>query len=198
MNKRVVGFALGAGTVALVAALAFSERATPLTGVVQPDAGVADAGDAGPRDRIVRFFVASTRAQLGALMAVMRHVDATLLPEGGAPSTMGDGTPIPPWLPQTRTLHVTYARPACGAVEYAVPMTAPVALEWANLRAACAARLDAGLVPDGGACNAIAAAPALVTNLPVEFMPDSGLCWWEDGGSNAPPAPPDDYPTETP
>lgn len=133
---------------------------------------------------VMKYLDVSSRPLVGTLLAITRQLDAKFIPDGGIPSTLGDGvTPAPP---KFNTMHETQPIPDCSNPgHYFVPLRPAAALAWMALQAACTANIDAGIT---GACVQIAAAPALVSSVSPGV---SQVCWWEEAGSSS--APPDDY-----
>ncbi len=151
-------------------------------------------GDGGQDLAIVRWMDVTTPLQVATLLAVTRHFDAKLIPDGGWPSTYANGTQAPS---QFNTLHETRPIPNClNQGEWAIPFTLTDATEWAALKIACVHAVDAGAT---GPCVQIAAMPSLVTSLPASWANDGSvvLCWWEEDGGGT-PLPPDNYDGSTP
>jgi hypothetical protein len=125
------------------------------------------------------WLLATTPTQVGALLALMRNLDAFY----GYPSVTSDGLFV--------TQHVAYPRPhPTIAGQWVVPLPATAAIRLAAVEATCAARVDAGVT---GVCVAVAQLPPPVATLPAS---------WMDIDASAPPIDagtlPDPYDGSTP
>jgi hypothetical protein len=138
----------------------------------------------------------------GAALALLRRADLDLIPEGGIPSYLPDGT-IDPSHP---TLHELDILANCYVPgEYAIVLRTNQLrndLAWAQaLLARCQGIVDAGQATGNeAACLAVVTATVTLT-LPARWAADGGACWWwpTDGGvPMPPPLPADLYDGATP
>jgi hypothetical protein len=156
----------------------------------------------------VGFRVTTTRAEVGAVLAILRVLDGVRIPSGGVPSSftapcclMLDSTSIGgTQAPGPPTLHRTAPRwNHDDPNRVAIPVELGDDLVITALQNRCAADLDAGALPDGGPvpgwCAGVVAIAARQAAVAANWdTGDGGPPWWclTDSGMCADPSLPDD------